>query len=85
MVVIACLLLPVMGVLLYGMDRVENWLTRPARPPRHAGARPLRLLQGGRREPSVRRAPSVLREPSVRRVPVTGRVPGAGEEHRRAA
>ncbi|MFD0394120.1 hypothetical protein ACFQ3Z_24530 [Streptomyces nogalater] len=35
MAIVACLLLPVVGLLLYGMDRVEDWLTRSPRPPRH--------------------------------------------------
>ncbi|MEW2285127.1 hypothetical protein [Streptomyces sp. NPDC047841] len=48
MVIVACLLLPLVGLLLYGMDRVEDWLTRSPGPPRHAGARRLRLIAGGR-------------------------------------
>ncbi|GAB1340229.1 hypothetical protein ACE1SV_68190 [Streptomyces sp. E-15] len=48
MVVVACLLLPVVAVLLYGMDRVEDWLTRAPQRPRHAQPRHLRLIQGGR-------------------------------------
>ncbi|GGR66930.1 MULTISPECIES: hypothetical protein [Streptomyces] len=52
MAIVACLLLPVVGLLLYGMDRVEDWLTRPPRPPRHGAARHgaarhLRLIRGG--------------------------------------
>ncbi|MGW1605265.1 hypothetical protein [Streptomyces eurythermus] len=51
MAIVACLLLPVVGLLLYGMDRVEDWLTRPRRPrhvaARHAAARHLRLIRGG--------------------------------------
>ncbi|MDN3262272.1 hypothetical protein QWJ26_21180 [Streptomyces sp. CSDS2] len=52
MAIVACLLLPVVGLLLYGMDRVEDWLTRPPQPPRrlparHGAARHLRLIRGG--------------------------------------
>ncbi|WP_181796571.1 hypothetical protein [Streptomyces sp. WELS2] len=55
MAIVACLLLPVVGLLLYGMDRVEDWLTRAPRPPRragarHAAARHLRLIRGGGQE-----------------------------------
>lgn len=48
-VIVACLLLPTVTVLLYGMDRVEDWLTRTPRRPRHAHTRSrhLRLVQGG--------------------------------------
>ncbi len=54
MVVVACLLLPSVGLLLYGMDRVEDWLTRSPGPPRHAGSRRLRLIAGGRQEAPAR-------------------------------
>ncbi|MEW2510402.1 hypothetical protein [Streptomyces sp. NPDC046870] len=54
MVIVACLLLPFVGLLLYGMDRVEDWLTRSSGPPRHAGARRLRLIAGGRQESPAR-------------------------------
>ncbi|MGW2492111.1 hypothetical protein ACWCV9_33515 [Streptomyces sp. NPDC001606] len=47
-VIVACLLLPVVAVLLYGMDRVEDWLSRTPRPPRHSRTRHLRLIEGGR-------------------------------------
>ncbi|GAA2730872.1 hypothetical protein [Streptomyces nogalater] len=47
MAIVACLLLPVVGLLLYGMDRVEDWLTRSPRPPRHGAPRHLRLIRGG--------------------------------------
>ncbi|MFH9086733.1 MULTISPECIES: hypothetical protein [unclassified Streptomyces] len=54
MVIVACLLLPFVGLLLYGMDRVEDWLTRSPEPPRHAGARRLRVIPGGRQGPATR-------------------------------
>ncbi|MDL5199252.1 hypothetical protein [Streptomyces sp. ALI-76-A] len=47
MVIVACLLLPSVGVMLYGMILVEDWLARTSQPPRHARARHLRLIQGG--------------------------------------
>nr|WP_206739400.1 hypothetical protein [Streptomyces sp. L2] len=40
MIIVALLLLPVLSLLLYGLDRVEDvWFTKPDRPargPRHA-------------------------------------------------
>ncbi|MEU9542631.1 hypothetical protein [Streptomyces mirabilis] len=48
MIVIAVLLLPLLGLLLYGMDRVEDRLTARPPEPRHAGGRRLRLILGGR-------------------------------------
>ncbi|MER5820848.1 hypothetical protein ABT086_00630 [Streptomyces mirabilis] len=48
MIVVAVLLLPLLGLLLYGMDRVEDRLTARPTEPRHAGGRRLRLLPGGR-------------------------------------
>ncbi|BDH05443.1 hypothetical protein [Streptomyces seoulensis] len=48
MAIVAILLLPVVTMLLYGMDRTEDWLTRAPGPPRHARARHLRLIHGGR-------------------------------------
>ncbi|MFH9403544.1 hypothetical protein [Streptomyces sp. NPDC017638] len=50
MVVVACLLLPIAGLLLYGMDRVEDWLTRSPRRARHAAAGRLRVIRGGGRK-----------------------------------
>ncbi|WP_327121152.1 hypothetical protein OG206_28745 [Streptomyces sp. NBC_01341] len=46
MIAVALLLLPALGLLLYGMDRVEELLFR--RPParRHAAGRHLRLVGG---------------------------------------
>jgi len=46
-VIVACLLLPVLALLLYGTDRIEDWLTRTPQPSRHARPRHLRLIQGG--------------------------------------
>lgn len=53
MIITACLLLPLMGVLLYGMDRFEDWL-RGDSPDRRRHARPrhLRLIHGGARPAS---------------------------------
>ncbi|MGW4567053.1 hypothetical protein ACWEN3_33205 [Streptomyces sp. NPDC004561] len=54
MVIVACLLLPMAALVLYGMDRVEDWLTRTPQPSRHARHRHLRLIQGGRQGPLTR-------------------------------
>ncbi|MER6455966.1 hypothetical protein ABT270_25700 [Streptomyces sp900105245] len=54
MVIVACLLLPMAAVVLYGMDRLEDWLTRTPPTPRHARHRHLRLVQGGRHESLTR-------------------------------
>ncbi|MFB7445282.1 hypothetical protein [Streptomyces mirabilis] len=48
MIVVAVLLLLLLGLLLYGMDRVEDRLTARPQEPRHAGGRRLRLIPGGR-------------------------------------
>lgn len=49
MFIVACLLLPAVAALLYGMDRVEDWLTRgPQSARRHARTRHLRLIPGGK-------------------------------------
>ncbi|ROP48032.1 hypothetical protein [Streptomyces sp. PanSC9] len=50
MVIVACLLLPMAAVLLYAMDRLEDWLNRTPQPPRHARHGHLRLIDGGRQE-----------------------------------
>ncbi|MFF4248467.1 hypothetical protein ACFYY2_28940 [Streptomyces sp. NPDC001822] len=56
MIAVALLLLPGLGLLLYGMDRVEERLFR--RPPaRHAAGRHLRLVGGAGGLPP--RAPAV--------------------------
>ncbi|MFF2426467.1 hypothetical protein [Streptomyces mirabilis] len=52
MIVVAVLLLPLLGLLLYGMDRVEDRLTARPSEPRHAGGRRLRLIPGGRQHTS---------------------------------
>ncbi|MFD4789762.1 hypothetical protein ACFWN1_22425 [Streptomyces sp. NPDC058459] len=56
MAIVAFLLLPVVTMLLYGMDRTEDWLARASGPPRHARARRLRLIHGGA-GPAAPRAP----------------------------
>ncbi|MEU2741108.1 MULTISPECIES: hypothetical protein [Streptomyces] len=48
MIAVAVLLLPLLGLLLYGMDRVEDRLTAGPPQPRHAGGHRLRLIPGGR-------------------------------------
>ncbi|MFC9930046.1 hypothetical protein [Streptomyces sp. NPDC127190] len=63
-VIVACLLLPVVAVLLYGMDRVEDWLSRTPRPPRHARTRHLRLIEGGR-QGSLTRPQTSRRRPAA--------------------
>ncbi|WP_371100616.1 hypothetical protein [Streptomyces sp. PU_AKi4] len=55
MLLIACLLLPVMAVLLYTTSRIEEWLTRTVQPPRHARRRHLHLIPGGRQQAGTRR------------------------------
>ncbi|MFI1105774.1 hypothetical protein [Streptomyces melanogenes] len=54
MFIVACLLLPVVAVLLYGMDRVEDWLIRAPRSARPAHTRHLRLIPGGKAGPADR-------------------------------
>ncbi|MFD8218370.1 hypothetical protein ACFV2U_32870 [Streptomyces sp. NPDC059697] len=48
MIAVAVLLLPLLGLLLYGMDRIEDRLTARPPEPRHVGGRRLRLIPGGR-------------------------------------
>ena len=55
MLLIACLLLPVMAVLLYTASRIEEWLARTVQPPRHARRRHLHLIPGGRQQAGTRR------------------------------
>ncbi|MFH8805416.1 hypothetical protein ACH4F6_38740 [Streptomyces sp. NPDC017936] len=55
MFLVACLLLPAMAALLYSMSRIEEWLTRTARPPRHARHRHLHLIPGGKRDAGMHR------------------------------
>ncbi|MFI6495617.1 hypothetical protein [Streptomyces sp. NPDC050564] len=45
--VVACLLLPVAALLLYGMDRIEERLPGKPQTSRDARTRPLRLIRGG--------------------------------------
>ncbi|MFE9023824.1 hypothetical protein ACFYNL_35370 [Streptomyces sp. NPDC007808] len=60
MIIVAVLLLPVLGLLLYGMDRVEDWVFGEPRTARHAGRRHLRLVHSTKRSSADRR-------PSARR------------------
>ncbi|MGW2210938.1 hypothetical protein [Streptomyces sp. NPDC001781] len=53
MAIVAILLLPVVTMLLYGMDRTEDWLARGPKPPRRARGRHLRLVHGDRRQAPV--------------------------------
>ncbi|GHE53113.1 hypothetical protein GCM10018785_23340 [Streptomyces longispororuber] len=56
MLVVAILLLPALGLLLFAMDRLEDSLLRPTAA-RHAGPRRhLRLIPGGRAGADARRA-----------------------------
>ncbi|WP_394436428.1 hypothetical protein [Streptomyces sp. SGAir0957] len=49
MLVVALLLLPVMGLLMIAMDRIEDLLNEEARPATARRVRHLRLVPGGRR------------------------------------
>lgn len=51
MVIVSSLLLPLVAVLLYGMNRLEDWLTRTPQSPRHAHPRHLRLAASPYRAP----------------------------------
>lgn len=53
-ITVAVLLLPVLGLMLYGLDRVEDWLARRPQEPRHAAGRHLRLIPGTDRLPADR-------------------------------
>ncbi|WP_418960364.1 hypothetical protein [Streptomyces tritici] len=57
MIAVAVLLLPVMGLLLYGMDRIEDWLPGRPRTARHARGRHLRLVHSTSRPRSTDRSP----------------------------
>ncbi|RSS04945.1 hypothetical protein EF913_09375, partial [Streptomyces sp. WAC04189] len=48
MVIVAVLLLPVLGLLLFTMTYLEDRLLGDPEPPRHARRRHLRLIPGGR-------------------------------------
>ncbi|MFI8966039.1 hypothetical protein ACIGO8_28455 [Streptomyces sp. NPDC053493] len=53
MTVVAVLLLPVLGLMLYAMDRIEDRLTGPPpKPARHARERHLRLVPPHRDPPA---------------------------------
>ncbi|MGP2439325.1 hypothetical protein [Streptomyces sp. JW3] len=59
MIVVAVLLLPALGLVLYGMDRLEDRLFGPPREPspvRHGRRRHLRLIGGTATEHRHRRA-----------------------------
>jgi hypothetical protein len=57
-IVVAASLLPGLGLLLYGMDRVEDWLRNSPSTARHARGRHLRLVHGtGRPRGPADRAP----------------------------
>ncbi|WP_406435189.1 hypothetical protein OHB00_15205 [Streptomyces sp. NBC_00631] len=52
MIAVAASLLPVLGLLLYGMDRVEDWLGGGPPTARHARDRHLRLVHSDSRPPT---------------------------------
>ncbi|MEU2559927.1 hypothetical protein ABZ626_11415 [Streptomyces longispororuber] len=67
MLVVAILLLPVLGLLLFAMDRLEDSLLRPTAA-RHAGPRRhLRLIPGGRSGSDARRGHRSGREDAAAR------------------
>ncbi|MEU6366515.1 hypothetical protein ABZ876_12405 [Streptomyces sp. NPDC046931] len=51
MIAVAVLLLPVLGLLLYGMDRIEDRMAGRRRVARHARGRHLRLVHSSTRRP----------------------------------
>ncbi|MEU6621502.1 hypothetical protein ABZ926_12085 [Streptomyces litmocidini] len=57
MITVAVLLLPVMGLMLYGLDRIEDRVLGRTRRARHAAGRHLRLVQDTdrRSRPDTRR------------------------------
>ncbi|MFE1585541.1 hypothetical protein [Streptomyces sp. NPDC059402] len=57
MVTVAVLLLPVLGLLLFGMTCLEDRLFGDPAPRRHARHRHLRLIPGGRSHRSLRPRP----------------------------
>ncbi|MFJ4871588.1 hypothetical protein [Streptomyces sp. NPDC088757] len=75
MVAIAVLLLPLLGLLLFLMDRVEDRVTGPPKASRHAGRRHLRLVKDPGR-PAAERRPA--RHRSVRGGAASGRGTGTG-------
>ncbi|MDQ0604761.1 hypothetical protein QF037_009106 [Streptomyces canus] len=54
MIAVAALLLPVLGLLLYGMDRIEDRMTGKRPVPRHARRRHLRLIHSSTSQPRRR-------------------------------
>ncbi|MFI9122584.1 hypothetical protein ACIGW0_24890 [Streptomyces bikiniensis] len=75
MVAIAVLLLPLLGLLLFLMDRVEDRVTSPPKASRHAGRRHLRLVAEPGRTAGERRP---ARHRSVRGGSPRGNGSGAG-------
>ncbi|MEU9071647.1 hypothetical protein AB0E06_38225 [Streptomyces sp. NPDC048109] len=61
MVTVAVLLLPGLGLLLFGMTCLEDRLFGDPAPPRHARHRHLRLIPGGRSHRSPRPRPETAR------------------------
>ncbi|MDG9709570.1 MULTISPECIES: hypothetical protein [Streptomyces] len=57
MIAVAVLLLPALGLLLYGMDRIEDWLPGRPRAARHARGRHLRLVHSTSRPQGADRSP----------------------------
>jgi hypothetical protein len=51
---VAVLLLPVLGLLLYGMDRIEDQMSGKRPVPRHARRRHLRLVHSSTSQPRRR-------------------------------
>ncbi|MEU7061836.1 hypothetical protein [Streptomyces sp. NPDC046197] len=51
MIAVAVLLLPVLGLLLYGMDRIEDQMAGRRRVARHARGRHLRLVHSSTSQP----------------------------------
>ncbi|MGV9625424.1 hypothetical protein [Streptomyces sp. NPDC003487] len=56
MIAVAVMLLPVLGLLLYGMDRCEDWLHGQPRVARHARSRHLRLVHSTSQSSAGRRS-----------------------------
>ncbi|MER7910095.1 hypothetical protein [Streptomyces sp. NPDC096068] len=82
MVAIAVLLLPLLGLLLFLMDRVEDRVTSPPRTSRHADRRHLRLVRNPDRPVGERRP---ARHRSVRGRSASGGGTGTGAERADAA
>ncbi|MEU6093075.1 hypothetical protein ABZ865_41265 [Streptomyces sp. NPDC047085] len=56
-IAVAVLLLPVLALLLYGMDRIEDWLSGRPGVARHARGRHLRLVHSTSRSQGADRPP----------------------------